>query len=134
MDSRLLALSIVALMVQVQPVSLPPLPRAAVKTEHSVRVSMRCDKDVTGSASVNLYADNVYVGVSPTEIFCGDHLEVATTALANGYAVTVDLETLAGEAFCTMSQPAPLPDRLSCTVNPADPHSPGGRITLHQPK
>jgi hypothetical protein len=128
MTARLLALSLIAAAAYAQTASTP-----RTKTESYVRVTMRCDRDVTGSASVNLYATNIYVGVSPTDIFCGDHLVVATTQQADSYAITADLETPDGEVLCS-SGLQPLPDRLSCAANPDDPQSQGARFTLHQPK
>jgi hypothetical protein len=124
-------LAIAALVFLAFPVALAGGPQ-----QNSVRVTLQCDKGVTGNASVNLRASTSsgQVEVGATEIPCGETLVVATTAKADSYAATIMVSRDSATGRCG-NKTGLLPDTLYCPVmTPPGERPAGGTLRLAKPK
>jgi hypothetical protein len=118
-----------------------PVALAGGPQRQSVRVTMQCDKGVTGYASVNLYdaGSNQENPDTQIEIYCGQSLVVATTLKAGSYAAVgwVAKASAGGSAGGNpCSGMGPLPATLYCSVGlaPVGERPAGGTLRLGKPK
>jgi hypothetical protein len=133
----LVALAALALLAL--PVALAGGPAPSSSQQHSVRVTMQCDKDVQGGASVNLYLspdleNPVNIGAAP-QIPCGESQVVETSVKADSYAATVKV----GKGSSVVSSCSPkgsLPNTFYCSVGmvPEGERPAGGTLRLGKPK
>ena len=126
--------ALAALVFLTLPVALAGGPAPTTTHPNSVRVTMQCDKGVTGFADV--YLDASSSPVSPaTQIYCGESQVVATTGKADSYRAVVQVrKSSSGGTHC--SRDGLLPDTLYCSVGPVPvgERSAGGTLRLARPK
>jgi hypothetical protein len=134
-------LSFVVVLVSLAALAFLALPVALAggPQRHSVRVTMQCDKGVTGDASVSFYDANSYPVNDSVQIDCGESLVVVTTARADSYAAEVQVAKASsggGAGGNPCSRMGVLPDTLYCPVGlvPVGERSAGGTLRLGKPK